>query len=137
MRKKKLVIIDAFSILYRYHFIFIKSPLTNSKGQNISSIYGFMRTFFSIVEAYPSDYVVIATDSTKDTFRREMYSEYKANRESMPDDLRSQIQPLYDLIKAMGITLLSNSRYEADDIIGIFCKRWFRKETSIAYTGQI
>ncbi len=122
MAKKRLLIIDAFGILYRYYFIFLKNPLTNSKGMNTSAIHGFMRTYFSLMETYPSDYVIVAVDSTKHTFRRDMYSEYKANRESMPEDLRSQIQPLYDLIDNMGITRIANQRYEADDIIGTVAK---------------
>ena len=122
MANKRLLIIDAFGILYRYYFIFIKNPLTNSNGMNTSAIHGFMRTYFSLIETYPSDYIVVAVDSTKDTFRRKMYSEYKANRESMPDDLRAQIEPLYNLLDSMGITKIAHNEYEADDIIGTIAK---------------
>lgn len=122
MKKPRLLIIDAFSIIYKYHFIFIKNPLTNSKGVNISSIHGFVRTLLSLVQTYPSDYLVVAADASKHTFRKDMYAEYKANRESMPDDLRAQIDPLYKLVRSMGITILSNDKYEADDIIGTIAK---------------
>ncbi len=122
MKKKRLLIIDAFSIIYKYYFIFIKNPLTNSKGVNISSIHGFVRTFMSLAQTYPSDYIVVAADASKHTFRNDMYPEYKANRESMPDDLRSQIDPLYKLVRSMGITILYNEKYEADDIIGTIAK---------------
>lgn len=116
--KKTFLIIDAFGILYRYHFIFLKRPLINSKGQNVSSINGFLRTYFSLINTYPADYTAIALDSSRKTFRSEIYKAYKENRESMPDDLRSQIPILYNLIDALGITRIVLDNYEADDIIG-------------------
>lgn len=116
--KKTFLIIDAFGILYRYHFIFIKRPLLNSKGQNVSSINGFLRTYFSLIDMYPADYIAIALDSSRKTFRNDIYKEYKENRESMPDDLRSQIPLLYNLIDALGISRIVVDNYEADDIIG-------------------
>ena len=116
--KKTFLIIDAFGILYRYHFIFLKRPLLNSKGQNVSSINGFMRTYFSLINTYPAEYVAIALDSSRKTFRNEIYKEYKENRESMPDDLRSQIPILYELIDALGISRIVLDNYEADDIVG-------------------
>ncbi|MEI0541885.1 DNA polymerase I [Brachyspira pilosicoli] len=116
--KKTFLIIDAFGILYRYHFIFLKRPLINSKGQNVSSINGFLRTYFSLINTYPADYTAIALDSSRQTFRSEIYKAYKENRESMPDDLRSQIPILYNLIDALGITRIVLDNYEADDIVG-------------------
>lgn len=116
--KKTFLIIDAFGILYRYHFIFLKRPLINSKGQNVSSINGFLRTYFSLINTYPADYTAIALDSSRKTFRSEIYKAYKENRESMPDDLRSQIPILYNLIDALGITRIVLDNYEADDIVG-------------------
>lgn len=116
--KKTFLIIDAFGILYRYHFIFLKRPLINSKGQNVSSINGFLRTYFSLINTYPADYTAIALDSSRKTFRSEIYKAYKENRESMPDDLRSQIPILYNLIDALGIRRIVLDNYEADDIVG-------------------
>lgn len=121
--KKTFLIIDAFGILYRYHFIFLKRPLLNSKGQNVSSINGFMRTYFSLINTYPSEYVAIALDSSRKTFRNEIYKEYKENRESMPDDLRSQIPILYKLIDALGISRIVLDNYEADDIVGTISEK--------------
>lgn len=115
---KKLLVIDTFSIIYRYYFIFIKNPLTNSEGMNTSAVYGFLRTYFSLIESYPCDYTVLALDSTRDTFRKEMYKEYKENREHMPDDLKEQIPVLYELTDAIGIPKIFLNNYEADDIIG-------------------
>ena len=92
--------------------------LINSKGQNVSSINGFLRTYFSLINTYPADYTAIALDSSRQTFRSEIYKAYKENRESMPDDLRSQIPILYNLIDALGITRIVLDNYEADDIIG-------------------
>lgn len=120
--KKTFLIIDAFGILYRYHFIFLKRPLLNSKGQNVSSINGFLRTYFSLINTYPADYIAIALDSSRKTFRNDIYKEYKENRESMPDDLRNQIPALYELIDALGISRIVVDNYEADDIIGCVAK---------------
>ena len=120
--KKTFLIIDAFGILYRYYFIFLKNPLLNSKGFNVSSINGFLRTYFSLIETYPTDYIALALDSSKKTFRNEIYKEYKENRSSMPDDLRAQIPVLYELIDALGIPRLLLDNYEADDIIGLIAK---------------
>ncbi|WP_300368454.1 DNA polymerase I [Brachyspira sp.] len=121
--KKTFLIIDAFGILYRYHFIFLKRPLLNSKGQNVSSINGFMRTYFSLINTYPAEYTAIALDSSRKTFRNEIYKEYKENRESMPDDLRSQIPILYNLIDALGISRIVLDNYEADDIVGTIAEK--------------
>lgn len=121
--KKTFLIIDAFGILYRYHFIFLKRPLINSKGQNVSSINGFMRTYFSLINTYSAEYVAIALDSSRKTFRNEIYKEYKENRESMPDDLRSQIPMLYNLIDALGISRIVIDNYEADDIVGTIAEK--------------
>ncbi|MEI0700683.1 DNA polymerase I [Brachyspira intermedia] len=121
--KKTFLIIDAFGILYRYHFIFLKRPLLNSKGQNVSSINGFMRTYFSLINTYSAEYVAIALDSSRKTFRNEIYKEYKENRESMPDDLRSQIPILYNLIDALGISRIVLENYEADDIVGTIAEK--------------
>jgi len=120
--KKTFLIIDAFGILYRYYFIFLKNPLLNSKGFNVSSINGFLRTYFSLIETYPSDYIALALDSSRKTFRNDIYKEYKENRSSMPDDLRAQIPVLYELIDALGIPRLLMDNYEADDIIGMIAK---------------
>lgn len=121
--KKRFLIIDAFGILYRYHFIFLKNPLLNSKGQNVSSINGFLRTYFSLINVYPSEYVAVALDSSRKTFRTEIYKEYKENRESMPEDLKSQIPILYELMDALGISKIVLDNYEADDIIGYIAER--------------
>lgn len=120
--KKTFLIIDAFGILYRYYFIFLKNPLLNSKGFNVSSINGFLRTYFSLIETYPSDYIALALDSSRKTFRNDIYKEYKENRSSMPDDLKAQIPILYELIDALGIPRLLMDNYEADDIIGMVAK---------------
>ncbi|MEK6796695.1 MAG: DNA polymerase I [Spirochaetota bacterium] len=115
---KKFLVIDTFGIIYRYYYIMLKNPLVNSKGENTSAIFGFLRTYFSLIEKYPADYTCIALDSTRDTFRQKIYPEYKANRESMPEDLRSQIPLLYELIDAMHLPKLRFDDFEADDIVG-------------------
>lgn len=115
---KRFLIIDAFGIIYRYYYIFIKNPLLNPEGENTSAVFGFLRTYFSLLESYPSDYTCIALDSTRETFRNEIYPEYKANREHMPEDLKAQIPMLMEIIEALSLPYLRFDGYEADDIIG-------------------
>lgn len=126
---KRFLVIDAFGIIYRYYYIFIKNPLQTKDGENTSAIFGFLRTYFSLIETYPSDYVCVALDATRETFRTEIYPEYKANRDHMPEDLQSQIPHLMTLLDALAIPKVSLTGYEADDIIGYIARK--NRETGV------
>lgn len=111
-----LILVDGSSYLFRaYH-----SPphLTNSKGEATGAIYGVVNMLKSLLRQYKPSQMVVVFDAKGPTFRNEMYSEYKAHRPPMPDDLRSQIAPLHQIIEAMGLPLLCISGVEADDVIG-------------------
>ena len=95
-----------------------RNPLTNSKGENISAIFGFARSLYSILKNKEPDYIAVVFDPKGPTFRHKMYKEYKATREKMPDDLRSQLPMIDKLLKALNIPRLDLDGYEADDIIG-------------------
>lgn len=110
-------ILDSYGLIYRCYFAFISRPLTNSKGENVSALFGFFRNLHSILEHYKPSYIVAAMDSKTPTFRHEMFDQYKANRPKTPEDLHAQIPWICDVLKAMGIPILQCDGYEADDII--------------------
>ncbi len=113
-----VVLVDGSSYLFRaFHAL---PPLNNSKGQPTGAVKGVVNMIRSLVDQYPDSTIAVIFDAKGPTFRNEMYSEYKANRPPMPDELRSQIQPIHDIINAMGLPLISISGVEADDVIGTF-----------------
>jgi DNA polymerase-1 len=113
---KPLILVDGSSYLYRaFHAL---PPLMNSQGQQTGAIYGVVNMIKKLRADYEPDQMVVIFDSKEKTFRDDLYPEYKANRESMPDDLQSQIQPLHELIQALGIPLILIHGVEADDVIG-------------------
>ncbi len=114
---KTVYILDSYGLIFRCYFAFINRPLTNSKGQNISALFGFFRNIHYILKHYTPGYLVAAMDSKTKTFRHDFYPEYKATRNKTPEDLHAQIPMICDILKAMGIPILQCDGYEADDII--------------------
>ncbi len=110
------ILVDGSSYLFRaYHAM---PPLTNSEGHPTGAIRGVINMMRSLQKGYPESQIIVIFDAKGKTFRNDMYPEYKANRPSMPDELRVQIQPIHDIIKAMGLPLLVIPDVEADDVIG-------------------
>lgn len=116
--KKRLFVIDGHALCYRAYFAFIRTPLINSKGQNTSAIFGFARMLFKLIQEQKPDYIVVAFDPPKKSFRFQLYPDYKANRQKMPDDLRSQIEEIKHMISVLGITKIEQEDFEADDVLG-------------------
>ena len=111
-----LVLVDGSSYLFRaYHAL---PPLNNSKGQPTGAIKGVINMMRRLQKDYPESTVVVVFDAKGKTFRDEIFAEYKAHRPPMPDDLRSQIEPIHNIIRAMGLPLLCVEGVEADDVIG-------------------
>ena len=120
MSKGKLILVDGSSYLYRaFHAL---PPLTNSKGHPTGAIYGVINMINKLLHDQGTDHFVVIFDAPGKTFRNDLYSEYKANRASMPDDLRPQIEPIHEIIKAMGLPLIMIKNVEADDVIGTLSK---------------
>jgi len=115
------VLVDGSSYLYRAFF----SPphLTNSAGEATGAVYGVVNMLKSLMRQFNPSHIVVVFDAKGKTFRDDMYSDYKANRPSMPDDLRIQIEPLHAVIKAMGLPILIVDGVEADDVIGTLSKQ--------------
>lgn len=116
VKENPFVLVDGSSYLFRAFFA--PPHLTNSKGEATGAVYGVINMLRSLINQYKPSNMVVVFDAKGPTFRNDMYSEYKANRPPMPDDLRIQIEPLHELIKAMGIPLISIPGVEADDVIG-------------------
>ncbi len=112
-----LILVDGSSFLYRaFHAV---PPLTNSKGEPTNAILGVSNMLRKLLNEYNPTFMAVVFDSSGKTFRHELSADYKANRISMPDDLKSQVKPLHALIRAMGIPLISASGVEADDVLGV------------------
>ena len=114
----KLILIDAYAIIYRAYYAFIKSPRLNSKGLNTSAILGFCNTLHEILNKEKPKYVGVAFDPHGPTFRSEAYPEYKAQREKTPEDILIAVPIIQQILEAMHIPVLIVDGYEADDIIG-------------------
>ena len=121
--KKTVYILDSYGLIFRCYFAFINRPLTNSRGENVSALFGFFRNLHWILQHYKPDYIFAAMDSKTKTFRHEMYPEYKATRNKTPEDLHAQIPWICDVLESLGIPTLQCDGYEADDIIATVAKK--------------
>ncbi|MGB0473642.1 MAG: DNA polymerase I [Porticoccaceae bacterium] len=127
--KAPLILVDGSSYLYRaFHAL---PPLTNSKGSPTGAVKGVVNMMRRLQKDYPNSTTVVIFDAKGKTFRDEIYSEYKANRPPMPDDLRSQIEPIHNIIKAMGMPLISIEGVEADDVIGTYALQAAKNQQSV------
>ncbi|KML71538.1 DNA polymerase I [Pectobacterium peruviense] len=111
-----LILVDGSSYLYRAYHAF--PPLTNSAGEATGAMYGVLNMLRSLLLQYHPSHVAVVFDAKGKTFRDELFENYKAHRPPMPEDLREQIEPLHNMVKAMGLPLLAVSGVEADDVIG-------------------
>lgn len=118
MAKHRIFLLDAFALLYRAHFAFIKNPRVTSTGMNTSAVFGFANTLLEILGKEDPSHLGVAFDTSGPTFRHEQFETYKGHREEMPEDLRAMIPYAHRLLKVLDIPILSLEGYEADDIIG-------------------
>lgn len=123
MAEKKLFLLDAYALIYRAHFAFTKNPRINSKGHNTSVPFGFTNTLLEVIQKQKPTHIAVAFDTAAPTFRDEIYKEYKATRQESPEDIRSGIPIVKDILKGFNIPILALDGYEADDIIGTIAKR--------------
>jgi len=120
---KRLFLIDGMALIYRAHFALIKNPLLTADGRHTSAIYGFMNFLFKLLREENPDYISIVLDCKEPTFRHEIYTEYKATREKMPEELVGQLELLYSVIESTKIPMIKLPGYEADDIMGTLAKK--------------
>jgi DNA polymerase I len=120
--KKQLYLIDGHALIYRAYYALIRTPLTTSQGVPTGAVFGFANYMLRLLETYDCPYWAVALDSDKPTFRHEMFADYKANREEMPDDLKAQIPMVHHLIDAMNFPWVKQDGVEADDLIAVLTR---------------
>lgn len=120
---EKLFLLDAYALIYRAYYAFIKNPRINSKGLNTSAILGFVNTLEEVLTKEQPSHIGIAFDPAGPTFRHEAYEQYKAQREETPEGIRAAVPYIKDIIRAYRIPILEVPGYEADDVIGTLARQ--------------
>ena len=120
---ERLFLLDAYALIYRAYYAFIKAPRINSKGQNTSAILGFVNTLEDVLRRQSPTHIGVAFDPAGPTFRHEAYADYKAQREETPEAIRWSVPVIKDIIRAYRIPILEVPGYEADDVIGTLATR--------------
>ncbi|WP_342146778.1 DNA polymerase I [Rickettsiella endosymbiont of Aleochara curtula] len=127
--KKPLVLVDGTSYLYRaFHAL---PPLSNSKGEPTGAVYGVINMLRKLIKDTNPEYMVVVFDAKGKTFREELYTEYKAHRPTMPDDLQLQIEPLYAIVRSLGLPLIIHPGVEADDVIGTLASKAVQQQLPV------
>jgi len=119
---QKLFLLDAYALIYRGYYAFIKNPRINSKGTDTSAILGFMNSLLEIIRTQNPDYIAVAFDKGGSMTRSQMFAEYKSNRDKTPEPILVAIPYIKEILKSMNISVLEKEGYEADDIIGTVAK---------------
>ena len=120
---KKLFLLDAYAIIYRAYYAFIRNPRVNSKGLNTSAIFGFVNTLEDVLKREKPTHIAVAFDPKGKTFRHEAYTDYKAQREKTPEDIRLSVPIIKEIVKAYNVPVLEVPGFEADDVIGTLAKK--------------
>ncbi|APG60445.1 DNA polymerase I [Christiangramia salexigens] len=121
--QKRLFLLDAYALIFRGYYAFIKNPRINSKGFNTSAIMGFTNSLFDVIRREKPDHLAVCFDKNGSEARTEMFTEYKANRDETPEPIREAIPIIQDILRAMHIPVVELSGMEADDIIGTLAKQ--------------
>lgn len=124
---KKIFFLDAYALIFRAYYAFIKNPRVNSKGVNTSAIFGFFNTFLDIIQKEKPSHLAVAFDSSAKTFRHDMYPAYKATRESTPEDIKLSIPYIKKILEALNVPIFEFPGFEADDVIGTLAKTFAQK----------
>ena len=115
---KTLLLIDAYAMIYRAYYAFIRAPRMNSRGENTSAIFGFVVTFEDLLKRLKPSHIAVAFDPAGPTFRHEAFEQYKAQRQETPEDIRWAVPRIKQILQAMNVPVLEVPGYEADDVIG-------------------
>ena len=123
MSDNRLYLLDAYALIYRSYYAFLKNPRVNSKGMNTSAVFGFTLTLEELLRTQNPTHIAVVFDTSAPTFRHEMYSEYKANRPPTPEGIRVAVPYIRKLISAFNIPIMELDGYEADDVVGTLAKK--------------
>ncbi|MDY2586280.1 DNA polymerase I [Winogradskyella aquimaris] len=121
--QKRLFLVDAYALIFRGYYAFIKNPRINSKGEDTSAIMGFMNSLLDVIKRERPDHLAVCFDKGGSVDRVEMYEEYKANRDETPEGIRTAIPYIHDILKAMHIPIMVKEGFEADDVIGTLSRQ--------------
>lgn len=124
---KKLFLLDAYALIFRSYYAFIKNPRMTSKGQNISAVFGFLLTLEEVLRKQKPSHIAVVFDYPGPTFRHELFNSYKANRDATPEDIKYAVPVIKRLLEAYKIPVIDFQGYEADDIIGTMAKKASKK----------
>jgi len=135
---KRLILIDGSAVAYRSYFALIRNPLINSRGENTGAVFGFINSLNKIKGDFDPDYMAVAFDTPKPTFRHEKYPEYKSTRAKAPDELVEQFPWIDRAVKALNISVISMEGFEADDLIGTLASEAQKKKDLeiLIFTGD-
>jgi DNA polymerase-1 len=123
MSQKRLFLLDAYALIFRGYYAFIKNPRINSKGMDTSAIMGFMNALMDVIKREKPDHLAVAFDKGGSTFRLEMFEQYKANRDATPEAIKIAVPYIQELLSAMHIPIVEVAGFEADDLIGTIAKQ--------------
>ena len=123
MQKKRLFLLDAYALIFRGYYAFIKNPRINSKGMDTSAIMGFMNSLLDVIKREKPDHLAVCFDKGGSTDRIEMFPQYKANRDETPEAIKIAVPYIEEILKAMHIPIMVKEGYEADDVIGTLAKQ--------------
>jgi len=121
--QKRLFLVDAYALIFRGYYAFIKNPRINSKGEDTSAIMGFMNSLLDVIKRERPDHLAVCFDKGGSVDRVEMYEEYKANRDETPEGIKTAIPYIHEILKAMHIPIMVKEGYEADDVIGTLSRQ--------------
>ncbi len=122
-QQKRLFLLDAYALIFRGYYAFIKNPRINSKGMDTSAIMGFMNSLMDVIKREKPDHLAVAFDKGGSALRNDLFPEYKANRDATPEAIKIAVPYIQELLKAMHIPIIEVSGYEADDLIGTIAKQ--------------
>ena len=120
---KTLLLIDAYAMIYRAYYAFIRVPRINSKGENTSAIFGFLITLDDLIKPVQPTHLAVVFDPPGPTFRHEAYEQYKAQREETPEDIRRAVPIIKQILRAKNIPAIEVAGFEADDVIGTLAQQ--------------
>ena len=121
--KKRLFLIDAYALIFRGYYAFIKNPRINSKGLDTSAILGFTNSLFDVIKREKPDYLAVCFDKGGSKDRIKIFEEYKANRDETPEGIKIAVPIIEDILNSLNISILVKEGYEADDIIGTIAQK--------------
>jgi DNA polymerase-1 len=126
-QSKKLFLLDAYALIFRSYYAFIRNPRITSKGMNTSAVFGFLLTLREVLQKQKPSHIAVVFDTPAPTFRHELFKEYKGTRDETPEDIKVAVPYIKRLLEAYKIPVIEKPGFEADDVIGTLAKKASQK----------